>query len=224
MSLTVNHLSFAVKNLAGSAGKVVITAQRHRKDIPMTLMTAPAPRPPPTGAPLPMVALPQGELLTVNANDIPLIQNAPVMVCTSSRCAWTSRTASGWCWRRSRRCANSVALPHRNGRRLDHQRQLAPLRVRRSAADRRVLPLRAGIVGPHLVCPASNTEDTVVLFRVSGANVNFTDDGQFHSILDAALIAHLTGLLADEQNLGPVTYISGGAAGQITVGQIAGEA
>ena len=40
-----------------------------------------------------------------------------------------------------------------------------------------------------LVCPDSNTEDTVVLFRVSGANVNFTDDGQFHSILDAALIA-----------------------------------
>lgn len=57
----------------------------------------------------------------------------------------------------------------------------------------------------------------MVLFRVSGANVNFTDDGQFHSILDAALIAHLTGQLAEAQGLGPITYIGGGAAG-ITAG------
>ncbi len=64
-----------------------------------------------------------------------------------------------------------------------------------------------------LACPDANSEDTVVLFRVSGANVNFTDDGQFHSILDAALVAHLTDSLAAEQNLGPITYISGGAAG-----------
>ncbi len=63
-----------------------------------------------------------------------------------------------------------------------------------------------------LECPESNTEDTVVLFRVSGANVNFDDDGRFHSILDAALISHLTGQLAAAQNLGPVAYISGGAA------------
>ena len=42
----------------------------------MTLMTAPAPATTSTGAPLPLVALPQGELLTVNANDIPLIRDA----------------------------------------------------------------------------------------------------------------------------------------------------
>jgi hypothetical protein len=69
-----------------------------------------------------------------------------------------------------------------------------------------------------LACPDSNTEDTVVLFRVSGANINFTDDGQFHSILDAALIAHLTGTLSAAQKLGPMTYISGGAAGPHTEG------
>ena len=45
-----------------------------------------------------------------------------------------------------------------------------------------------------------------------------SDDGQFHSILDAALIAHLTGLIATEQNVGTVTYIIGGAAGSTHVG------
>lgn len=64
-----------------------------------------------------------------------------------------------------------------------------------------------------LSCPETNTEDTVVLFRVVGANINFTDDGDFHSILDATLIRHLTGELSEAQGLGDVNYIGGGAAG-----------
>ena len=44
-----------------------------------------------------------------------------------------------------------------------------------------------------------------------GANVNFTEDGQFHSILDAALITHLTSELSQAQGLGPINYIGGGA-------------
>jgi hypothetical protein len=48
---------------------------------------------------------------------------------------------------------------------------------------------------------------------VVGANINFTEDGQFHSILDAALIRYLTDSLAVEQNLGAIGYIGGGAAG-----------
>ena len=42
----------------------------------MTLSTAPAPVTTPTGAPLPLVALPQRELLTVNSRDIPMIKDA----------------------------------------------------------------------------------------------------------------------------------------------------
>ena len=42
----------------------------------MTLTIAPGPATTSTGAPLPLVALPQAELLTVNSNDIPLIKNA----------------------------------------------------------------------------------------------------------------------------------------------------
>ena len=57
---------------------------------------------------------------------------------------------------------------------------------------------------------------TVILVRVVGANINFTEDGQFHSILDAALIRHLTDTLSAEQNLGAINYIGGGAAGFMT--------
>jgi quercetin dioxygenase-like cupin family protein len=63
------------------------------------------------------------------------------------------------------------------------------------------------------VCPESNTEDTVIFIRVEGANINFTEDGQFHSILDAVTIRHLVSVTADAQHAGPVDYIGGGAAG-----------
>lgn len=33
------------------------------------------------------------------------------------------------------------------------------------------------------ITPIDNTENTVILVRVVGANINFTEDGQFHSIL-----------------------------------------
>jgi 2,4'-dihydroxyacetophenone dioxygenase len=33
------------------------------------------------------------------------------------------------------------------------------------------------------ITPIDNTETTVILVRVVGANINFTEDGQFHSIL-----------------------------------------
>jgi hypothetical protein len=56
----------------------------------------------------------------------------------------------------------------------------------------------------------------VILVRVIGANINFTDDGQFHSILDAALLRHLTDTLSAEQHLDAITYIGGGAAGFMT--------
>ena len=52
----------------------------------------------------------------------------------------------------------------------------------------------------------------MILVRVIGANINFTEDGQFHSILDAAVLRHLTDTLSAEQDLGAVTYIGGGAA------------
>jgi quercetin dioxygenase-like cupin family protein len=62
------------------------------------------------------------------------------------------------------------------------------------------------------VCPDTNTEDTVLLVRVEGANINFDNDGRYHSILDAALIQFLTPQLAEAQGLGTIDYIVGGVA------------
>lgn len=58
--------------------------------------------------------------------------------------------------------------------------------------------------------PEDNTEDTVALVRVAGANINFNEDGSFHSILDAPAMRYLTDLLAPAQGAGDVRYISGG--------------
>jgi hypothetical protein len=63
------------------------------------------------------------------------------------------------------------------------------------------------------VCPETNTEDTTLFIRVEGANINFTEDWQFHSILDTMPIGHLAHQLAEERGLGALNYIGAGATG-----------
>jgi hypothetical protein len=63
---------------------------------------------------------------------------------------------------------------------------------------------------------ASNTEDTVLSLRPDGANVNFTENEKFHSILDAVTIQHLVTQLAEPRGLGPLNYIGGGAPGLVS--------
>jgi len=46
----------------------------------------------------------------------------------------------------------------------------------------------------------------------SAPNIYFNDDGTFHSILDAALICHLTDRLSRTQKLDEPSYIGGGGA------------
>nr|WP_246023882.1 2,4'-dihydroxyacetophenone dioxygenase family protein [Nocardia yunnanensis] len=58
--------------------------------------------------------------------------------------------------------------------------------------------------------PADNTEDIVMLIFVAGANVNFTDDGQFHSILDAVSIKAQADMFA-AQGVEGLRYINGSA-------------
>ena len=60
-----------------------------------------------------------------------------------------------------------------------------------------------------LFVPEDNTEDTHLMVRVSGSNINFNEDGSFHSILDTIFLRHLTDQLAKE----PINYIEGGEAG-----------
>ena len=60
--------------------------------------------------------------------------------------------------------------------------------------------------------PADNTEDTVVLWWMQGAQVAFNEDGSFHSVTDAVTIQYLADAAAEEQGTGPVGYIHGGTA------------
>jgi len=167
-----------------------------------------------SGAILPLVALPQGELLTVNEANIPLIHDAlgegvhfkPLRIDLESG-VWVVLAT----------IAPGAVLP------LHYHTGVAEGYTLSGSWHYREYPNQPQTAGSYLyepagsvhtfVCPESNTEAAVVFIRVEGGNVNFTDDGQFHSILDAVTIRHLTATLSDAQGVGPVGYIGGGAAG-----------
>ena len=174
---------------------------------------APGPATTITGAPLPLFALPQTELLTIDTNQTPLIKYAlgpgvhyqPLMLdmengiwvvlatfAPGARIPLHYHTGSVHAWTISGSW-NYVEYPD--------QPQTAGSYLYEPGASVHTLN-----------CPEDNTEDTVVFFVVNGSNINFTDDGAYHSILDAALVAHLTEALSQAQGLGQINYISGGAA------------
>ncbi|MCH9731773.1 MAG: 2,4'-dihydroxyacetophenone dioxygenase family protein [Actinomycetia bacterium] len=172
---------------------------------------APAPASTSTGAALPLVALPQTELLTVNEQDIPLIKD---MAGGGAHFKPLRLDIENGVW--------VVLATFEAGARI-------PLHYHTGEVDAWTIsgswhyveyPDQVQTAGSYLFepaasvhtlyCPESNTEDTVVFFRVKGANINFNDDGTFHSIQDAALLTAVVGGLAAEQNLGPVNYLTGG--------------
>jgi 2,4'-dihydroxyacetophenone dioxygenase len=185
----------------------------------MTLTTAPAPATTPSGSPLPLVALPQGELLTVNEKDTPLITDAlgPGVHFKPLR---LDIEAGEWVVLATFSPGSQVPLHYHTG--------VAEVYTLAGSWHYLEYPDQSQTAGSYLyepgssvhtfVCPETNKEDTVILVRVVGANINFTEDGQFHSILDAALIRHLTDALAFAQGLDEVSYIGGGAAGLLTAG------
>jgi 2,4'-dihydroxyacetophenone dioxygenase len=180
----------------------------------MTLTTAPAPATTSTGAPLCLVALPQGELLTVNEKDIPLVRDAPG---TGVHVKPLRLDIENGEWVVLATFAPGATVP------LHYHTGVAEVYTLSGCWHYLEYPEQLQTAGSYLyepgssvhtfITPADNTEDTVIFVRVIGANINFDNDGNFHSILDAALIAHLTTNLAAEQNLGPLNYIGGGAAG-----------
>ena len=62
-------------------------------------------------------------------------------------------------------------------------------------------------------CPADNTEDTIALAWIEGAQVSFNEDGTFHSVLDAVGVQYLTETAAAAQGLAPIPYLRGGGTG-----------
>jgi quercetin dioxygenase-like cupin family protein len=178
----------------------------------MTLTHTPTQPSTSTGTPLPLVALPQSELLTVNESDIPTIKDAmgvgvhvqPLRLDLEAGCWVVLATFSP---------GSQVPLHYHTG--------VAEVYTLSGSWHYLEYPDQLQVAGSYLyepsgsvhtfICPESNTEDTVIFVRVQGANINFNDDGTFHSILDAVLIQQLTTVLADQQGLGKVNYIGGGA-------------
>ena len=178
------------------------------------LTTAPAPASTSSGVALPLVALPQTELLTVNEKNIPTVRDAlgpgvhfqPLRLDIENG-VWVVRATF----------APGATIP------LHYHTGVAEVFTLSGRWHYREYPDQPQTAGSYLyepgssvhtfITPSDNTEDTVILVRVIGANINFTDDGQFHSILYAALLRHLTDTLSVEQHLGAINYIGGGAAG-----------
>jgi 2,4'-dihydroxyacetophenone dioxygenase len=64
--------------------------------------------------------------------------------------------------------------------------------------------------------PADNTEDTIALAWIQGAQVSFNEDGTFHSVVDAAALQYLMDTAEAAQDMGPVPYIRQGPAALTT--------
>jgi len=180
----------------------------------MTLTLAPVPAKTSSGSPLPLVALPQTELLTVNESDVPLL--------TDILGPWLDATPLGLdleagCWvvLATFEPGSSVPLHYHTG-----VAEVYTLSGRWHYAEYPDQPQTAGsyLLEPAgsvhtFICPETNTEDTVLFIRVEGANLNFDENGQLHSILDTTSIRYLADQTAAAKGLGPLNYIGGGAAG-----------
>jgi 2,4'-dihydroxyacetophenone dioxygenase len=218
LSTDVKALSGRVKTLLatspeGETHAVALPRPEHHQEEPMTLTTTPIAANTTSGAPLPLVALPQGKLLTVNAKNIPLIENAlgPGVHFQPLR---VDVEAGVWVVLATFSPGSMVPLHYHTG--------VAEVYTLAGSWHYLEYPDQSQTAGSYLyepsasvhtfVCPESNTEDTVLFVRVVGANINFNEDGTFHSILDAALICHLTDSLSRAQKLDEPRYIGGGAA------------
>ena len=166
------------------------------------------------GAPMPLAALPQTELLTINIDQIPELADALGEGMSRSAAAAGPREGGGHPDRQLAPavCCRSTTTPA--------PPRCTPSRVARStpvpgsAADRTVrICLSPSRSVRTFYCPEDNTEDTVVLLWMTGAQVAFNDDESFYGINDAASIQYVTDTLSSERGLGTVPYIHGADAG-----------
>jgi 2,4'-dihydroxyacetophenone dioxygenase len=168
-----------------------------------------------SGAVLPLVALPAGELLTVDESTNPLIRDAfgPGVHFKPLRFDMEAK-----CWVVLAVLSPGATMPIHYHTGITEAYTLSGRWYYLEYPDQ---PQTAGsyVYEPAgsvhtLVCPESNTGDTTIFMRIEGSTINFTKDGQFHSILDAVMIAHATPMLAEDQD-DTVRYIGGGGAGLI---------
>jgi 2,4'-dihydroxyacetophenone dioxygenase len=180
----------------------------------MTAMPSPAKLK--SGTPLPLIALPQDELLTVNIDQIPLLRDmiAPGIHIQPLR---LDPEHGEWVFLATLAPGCSLPAHYHTG-----SAQVYTFKGRWLYREYPDQPQTAGSYlyepagGVHtFFTPADNTENTLTLWWMQGAQVAFNDDGTFHSLTDAVTMQYLTETLAAEQGVGPVGYIRGGAAGLI---------
>jgi 2,4'-dihydroxyacetophenone dioxygenase len=162
---------------------------------------------------VPVFSLPQNELLTVNASDIPVLKDALGPGINFQPLFLDPEVGV---WSVIATFPPGVGLPIHLHTGPVHGYTLQGSWIYREYPDQ---PQTAGsyLYEPassvhELYVPETNTEDTVILFIVYGANVSFTDDGQFHSVLDAITVQKLVEQCAHAQALGTVNYLTGGTA------------
>jgi quercetin dioxygenase-like cupin family protein len=183
----------------------------------MTTITdsaTPAPASTYEGAPLPIVGMPQKELLTVNENDLPMLED------------FLGPGISGRIFRLDLERNEYVALAtFAPGTSIPLHYHTGPAEIYtlKGCWIYKEYPDQPQTAGSYLYepggsvhtlyTPAENTEDTVMLARVSGTNVNFDENGAFHSLLDAVHMRYMVDALTAERGLEPVRYIQGGDTG-----------
>ena len=161
----------------------------------------------------PVFSLPQDRLLTINVNAMPLLTDAAGPGMHFQPLYLDPETGV---WTVMATFAPGTSMPTYLHTGAVHAYTLKGSWIYREYADQVQTP------GSYLYEPASsmhtlwvpdtNTEDTVVLFIVYGANVGFTDDGKFDSMLDAMTVQKLTEQWADAHGAGPIQYLTGGTA------------
>jgi quercetin dioxygenase-like cupin family protein len=169
-----------------------------------------------SGVPLPLVALPQGELLTVNIDQIPLLKDA-IAPGVSIQPLRLDPERGEWVVLGTLAPGAKLPLHYHTG-----PVQVWTIQGRWMYSE---YPDQVQTAGSYLYepggsvhtfyCPEDNTEDTVALAWIEGAAINFNEDGTLHSVLDAVSAQHRTEIAAAAQGTGPVPYLHGGAAGVI---------
>ena len=162
---------------------------------------------------VPVFSLPQNELLTVNVSDIPVLKDA-LGPGINFQPLFLDPEVGVW----------SVIATFPPGVGLPIHLHTGPVHgyTLKGSWIYREYPDQPQTAGSYLYEPASsvhelyvpdtNTEDTIILFIVYGANVSFTEDGQFHSVLDAITVQKLVEQCSLAQGLGTVNYLTGGTA------------
>jgi 2,4'-dihydroxyacetophenone dioxygenase len=167
-----------------------------------------------TGAPLPLAALPQDRLLTVNIEQIPLLKDILGVPGIHIQPLRLDPERGEWVFLAT--LAPGCELP------IHYHTGAAHVWTIRGRWLYREYPDQPQTAGCYLYepggsvhtfyCPADNTEDTIALAWIEGAQVSFNDDGTFHSLNDATLIQHLVETMSAAQGIGPIPYIRGNGA------------